>query len=584
VAGEVFVSYRWTGSSGDAAARLAGALQQRLGKSHVSFDIEQYRAGDLREQVPDRVKRACVLLVVIHPEWLAEIPELHKPDDWVRQEIELAREFDVKIVPVLVNRAQMPAKEQLPESIRDIVDASGLPLDHATYDAQVDRLAAIIRPTLPGKVFRALERFADSNAANAAFAIAILGALLLFTSRMLDIHTIRFTTRIATQWGDTEGATEIVKEGGVLMAWNWSVALLLITPAMVFLFNNTLREAKKLLDGMQLREMIFYVGANYEATPLSSRGLWSAVTRPTAVWCQVFVLMAAALGAVQWWQYSAQWLRQDYTREAFLRVSTGEDWNVAWQLGVPTLMNSDVSVVAFALAMYLVYGIGTAVTFSYFAFLFNFFSELSNLATSAGIRSSKALKMDAADRDSGGLAAFETIQRGHARFCYWSLFAMYLMSMRNAYLPPDCRLPAEVASASSMIENCSSMGGFASNIYHSLQYVVRTVLEGRPDFSVLFWSYAEQQNHFIVGSLMYAGLITSFFYLISWRMTSIIEISRPNGAADLGDKLLRQIRAQNVRNLIVMMLASLSTVFLNLGPIVLVLALIFYVAGKARRA
>lgn len=579
---DVFISYRWAGGSKDAAARLAAAIQRRLGHRCVSLDVQSYRSGnDLRAQVQDNVKAASVLLVLIHPQWLEEISRLADPDDWVRLEIEAAREFGLHIIPVLVNGAQMPGREQLPESVRVIVDASRFVLaEHATYEAEVDYLAAIIRPNLPGRPLRALERFAGNSAANPALAVAIIGALLLFVSRMLNIHTVHFSTDVATQLGDLKGTAILLREAGVLMAWNWVVVILLVTPLMIFLFNHTLREAKELLHGMQIRRMIFYVGANNETSPMASRGLWETVMRPTARWCQVFLIIALVLGIVQWWQYSGQWLWNDYSREAFLQISTGEDWNVAWRLGMAGLADAAGPITAFALAMYLVYGIGTAITFSYFAFLFNFFSELSSLASSAGSRSSGALKMDLADKDSGGLAAFDGIQRNHARFCYWSLFAMYLMCLRNAYLPPVCRLPEGVADEATMLEHCSSMGGFASNIYHSLVYVIRTVLAGQADFSVLFFTYS-QQNHFIVGSLLYAALITSFFYLISWRMTSIIEIARPHGATHLGDRLLRRIRAQNLRTLVLMMLATLATVFLNFGPLVLLLGVLFFMIDRA---
>jgi hypothetical protein len=581
LSGEVFISYRWTSS--DAAARLAGALQQRLGASLLTLDVEKQDAGNLREQIQDDLRDARVLVVLIHPEWIAALPRLHDPDDWVRLEIEAANEFGIPIIPVLVNGAKMPAKRELPESVQSLTDDRAFVLpEHATYELQVDKLTAILRRLLPGRTVRGLEWLAGNTGGNFAFATIILGALLLFASRMIDIHTIHFTTEVATRIGDQQGVAQITREVGALMAWNWVVTLLVITPMMAFLFNHTLREAKELLKVMQVRRMIVYVRDANSSSTVHSRGLWEVVILPTSRWCQVFIVIAIVLSLVQWWQYSGQWwLWRSYSHESFLQTSTGEDWNIGWHLGVPHLAESAPAIATLSLCMYLVYGIGSAVTFSYFAFLFNFFSELSSLATSAGVRSNRILRLDEADKESGGLATFDKIQRDHARFCYWSIFAMYLMALRNAYLPPVCRLPEGVASAPDMLQNCSTMGGFASNIYLSLQHMVRTLLEGRPDFSILFWTYSEQ-NTFVVGSLLYAALITSFFYLISWRMTSIIEMARASGDSHVGDPLLRQIRSQNVRALVIMVAASISTVFLNLGPLVLILALLFHVIDRFR--
>jgi len=588
MSGEVFVSYRRGAYSNDATARLIEVLGNSLGKKRILDDFHDKEVGvNVRARIQNELKSASVILVVIHPEWLAAMPRLPEANDYVRLEIEAALEFGLKIIPVLVSGAQLPAPEALPESIRSIVGAHAVIIaEHTSYDAVVRRLADDIRNDLPGRTLKSLDWFANHSAGNLVFALMILGALMLFISRMLEIHTFQFATEVKSRPDPAIAAVPIMREVGVLMAWNWVAVIMLITPAMFALFNNTLRQARELLSSMQIRRMIFYVGENNQTTPLTSRSLWQAVARPTAVWCQIFIVIAVVLGTVQWWQYSGQWyFLRPYSAEAFLPLSTGEDWNIAWALGNDQLARAGLSITVFVLAMYLVYGIGTAITFSYYSFLFNFFSELSQLAASAGSRSSEALIMDPQDRESGGLAAFRIIQRHHAAFCFWSVFAMYLMSLRNAYLPRICRVPDGVAavlgSTEAVLDNCSSMGGFASSIWHSITYFVGTLIQLRPDFAVLFFPYSEQ-NLFIMGSLLHAVLITCFFYMISSRMTSIVEIARRSGDEHTGDMLLRQIRSENVRVLIIMSIGALSTVFLNLGPIVFLVALVLVLKDKIR--
>jgi hypothetical protein len=595
MAGSIFISYRWGATtSSDAVGRLSATLQQKLLKNAVVLDVQNRPSGveRLRERIQNQVKAADVMVIAIHPDWIEEMPRLHNKDDLVRLEIEAALEFGLKIIPVVLNGARLPEPSELPESIRALADMPAETVGvRDTYEAGIDRLAISIRRILPGRTLRGLSWLANSSPINVALALAIVGALMLFGSRVLDIHILHLAVDVQARLGAApEAAVRIEREVGLLMAWNWALALVIITPAMFLLSATTLRHAKELLDGLQHRKMMYYVDEPGRSTPITARRLWEAVARPSAVWCQAFAALALVLGTYQWWLYSGQWYFKHTTFDlaSFLQASTGPDWNIAWAIrdaltdGKPVIMSlaANAPIIAiFVLLMYLVYGIGSAVTYSYYAFLFNFFSELSQLATSAGVRSGQALRLDVSDRDAGGLAAFRTIQRDHAAFCLWTLFAMYLMALRNAYLPPVCRVPAGVAamvgSDGAGLAQCSNMGSFASNIYYSAIHFVGTLLSGKPDFGVLFHTYSEQ-NPFVLGTALYVCLITSFFVLISSRMKSIVETARHHADPSIADNLLRRIRFENGRVIAIMAIGALSMVFLNLGALVVIVALVLF--------
>jgi hypothetical protein len=132
-----------------------------------------------------------------------------------------------------------------------------------------------------------------------------------------------------------------------------------------------------------------------------------------------------------------------------------------------------------------------------------------------------------------------------------------------------------LASDEARLAQCSSMPGFASNIYYSALHLVRSIGEGRPDFGILFHSYSEP-NFIVKGSGLYVCLIASFFILISSRMKAIVETARHQGDPHLAADLLRRIRFENGRVITIMALGALSVVYLNLGVVVLLAALILF--------
>jgi len=587
---DVFISYRRSAEKEDKLEvdRLKSELQCGLKDKSVYLDVHEPATGEsIKENISKKMGSAQVLIIVIDRQWIDSIPRLWNDEDLVRFEIESALEHDIYILPIVLSGGQLPSREDLPKSLKKILDrqATIVPM-YATYEDAIEEFIRVIEKALPRSTERALTWLANNNAGNIVLGLAITGALMLFCSRMLDIHTFSFEADIYARLGNAEALnTTVQREAGVLMAWNWTAAFILITPAMALLAISTLKEAKAFLDTLEVNEMIFYMIGGGQQTPVTARRLWDAVIRPTSVWCRIFVALSVVLGTVQWWQYSGKWLIRGYDQETFLRLSTGPDWNIAWALGVEYLATSGTLIISFTLLMYLVYGIGTAITYSYYAFLFNFSSTLSHFASSTRAAASTVLKLDVRDEENGGLAAFKRIQSKHASFCNLSLIAMYLMSLRNAYLPLDCRVPeriyAAVGGQETVLEHCTSMGEFSAMIILSFKHFLMSIIDGHPDFGILFFTYSEQ-NHFVMGSALYVFLIVSFFVLISVRMKSIVESAQMNTKSKIATTLLRRLSFENIRVTSILFLGGLSTVFLNLGPLVLALALLLVVVDKVK--
>jgi hypothetical protein len=99
------------------------------------------------------------MVVVIGPHWLDAMtpqgmPRLYALGDWVRTEIELAAEYNVPVLPVLVQHAPMPTRDVLPESIDFLADLNTVPLrpdpdfhrDASRVIAAILRLAPDLMP------------------------------------------------------------------------------------------------------------------------------------------------------------------------------------------------------------------------------------------------------------------------------------------------------------------------------------------------------------------------------------------------------------------------------------------------------
>jgi hypothetical protein len=116
----VFISYRRQEASG-LAGRLYDRLAALLGDDQVFMDVDTIARGvDFAEAITQAVSSCEVLLAIIGPRWLSSTDEegqrrLDGPDDIVRMEFAAALERDILVIPVLVEGAAMPRRQELPD-------------------------------------------------------------------------------------------------------------------------------------------------------------------------------------------------------------------------------------------------------------------------------------------------------------------------------------------------------------------------------------------------------------------------------------------------------------------------------------
>ena len=111
---EIFLSYRRDDHPGY-VARLGDALKNAFGDV-VFRDVENILAGDDWQQVLKRkVSQAEVVVAVIGAGWESRLSPTNgsSNQDWVRLELNTAKELGLPVIPVLFDGVEMPAKETL---------------------------------------------------------------------------------------------------------------------------------------------------------------------------------------------------------------------------------------------------------------------------------------------------------------------------------------------------------------------------------------------------------------------------------------------------------------------------------------
>jgi hypothetical protein len=151
--GGIFVSYRRQENSG-LAGRLYDRLAGHFGEDQVFIDVDTIEPGvDFAEEISRAVAACEVLLAVIGPNWLTASDKrgrrrLDDPDDSVRLEIEAALARDVRVIPVLVDGAVMPDRDDLPDSLARLARRNAFLIRHESFHPDAGRLVTAIERVL----------------------------------------------------------------------------------------------------------------------------------------------------------------------------------------------------------------------------------------------------------------------------------------------------------------------------------------------------------------------------------------------------------------------------------------------------
>lgn len=153
----IFISYRR-----DDAAPWAGRLYERLAREfprQMLMDVDAIEPGlDFVKVLDEQVSSCDVMLVLIGPAWMEAknergVRRLDDPDDFVCVEISSALKRDIRVIPVLVEGANMPRADDLPEPLKPLARRHAVQVSHVRFNADtqglVEVLQRITRPAVP---------------------------------------------------------------------------------------------------------------------------------------------------------------------------------------------------------------------------------------------------------------------------------------------------------------------------------------------------------------------------------------------------------------------------------------------------
>jgi O-acetyl-ADP-ribose deacetylase (regulator of RNase III) len=145
----VFINYRVQDQAGYATL-VYRELVRRFGEESLFFASRSIRSGeDFVLELFARLRECDVLLAVIGPHWAAHGGRDRRAGgvdfDWVHQEIAEAFASGVRVIPVLVENAELPDKSLLPSEISALARCQSMRLRHDSIDADLDRLVTELR-------------------------------------------------------------------------------------------------------------------------------------------------------------------------------------------------------------------------------------------------------------------------------------------------------------------------------------------------------------------------------------------------------------------------------------------------------
>ena len=182
----IFLSYRRDDAAGYARA-VGNELVHRFGADAVFIDVDDIHAGQPFSEVIQRsVGGSTVLLALIGKRWRGERegapPRIRDVADLVRQEVAAGLAAKgMRVVPVLLDGAQMPTPEELPPELRALAGRNALELDNSRFAADMARLLREVGEVLGEARPAAAPTLRERTAwwlAGAALALAVTAALV----------------------------------------------------------------------------------------------------------------------------------------------------------------------------------------------------------------------------------------------------------------------------------------------------------------------------------------------------------------------------------------------------------------------
>ena len=152
----IFISYRREDAAGH-AGRLFDRLAQRFGRDQVFMDVAGIEPGvDFVEAIERAVGSCSVLIVVIGKQWAQTADAAGQPPAAGPERLRApgggtALKRNVRVIPLLVEGAPLPAPDSLPEDLRTLTRRNAFELRDGRWEADIELLMSALEKVLgPG--------------------------------------------------------------------------------------------------------------------------------------------------------------------------------------------------------------------------------------------------------------------------------------------------------------------------------------------------------------------------------------------------------------------------------------------------
>lgn len=153
----IFINYRqnhYPNPANDEAERrahvqvveaIAERLAQYFGPNGVFLDTELRLAARYPDELRAKLHDSELVIAVIHEDWLADLEDRKnrlRPGerDWVKFELETAFAAPTDVLPVLIDKAQLPDQRELPDSIAELGLCQAHRIQFGHWQSDVNRL------------------------------------------------------------------------------------------------------------------------------------------------------------------------------------------------------------------------------------------------------------------------------------------------------------------------------------------------------------------------------------------------------------------------------------------------------------
>lgn len=141
----IFISYRVSDTSGE-TGRLVDSLKQYFFEDQIFIDIDKIEPGvDFTEAIAKSLESCDVMLAIIGPNWQGlnttnNTSRINNANDWVRLEIGTALKRNIRVVPVLVDGADLPAEDMLPEDLKPLLRRQAYEISNKRWKYDTEQL------------------------------------------------------------------------------------------------------------------------------------------------------------------------------------------------------------------------------------------------------------------------------------------------------------------------------------------------------------------------------------------------------------------------------------------------------------